>query len=125
MPYAMCNLCGTLTHLSVGDVHDWYETNHPDLETGDIVPHPCYFCGVDLSTGMTVVVRTAERFNGDIKKGDEGSIKRVITSNGFSLFEVTMANGKSYFFVRSEIRKAVQATARCVVSKNEMAERSA
>ncbi len=43
MPYSKCPICGTISHLNVSDVGDWYREYYPELKVGSLVPGRCYY----------------------------------------------------------------------------------
>jgi hypothetical protein len=95
MPFSICPLCGQLSHLSTTEA------------IGGPVIGRCFFCWQELAVGDDVVVRSANRFSdGLVAKGARGTITRILTGEGMSVFEVAIQDGPSVTLLRSEIRKA-------------------
>jgi ribosomal protein L21E len=101
----MCPLCGSLTHLSVGDVKKWYEEFHPDLRFGELVPARCFFCFKEYKEGDEIVVRNPHMTRNNIHVGVRGRITRIIKGNQGELFEIRLEDGKEQTLIRSEIRQ--------------------
>jgi hypothetical protein len=96
----MCTLCGSLAHLSVADHAAWYEKQ--GVPFGTIVPARCPFCWQEIREGDVVVVRTQIVSRDEIKTGDQGVVRSIVTSDGGSIFEVKMQDDKEYRFVRAD-----------------------
>lgn len=75
MPYAKCPVCGTLTHLQVGDIAVWYQDYWPGYQIGALVPAKCPGCWFDLQIGHRVRVRTESKTHPErIHVGDIGIV---------------------------------------------------
>lgn len=44
MPYAQCPRCGSIFHLSVGDVEEWYRKHDPNTPVWETVSDICFTC---------------------------------------------------------------------------------
>jgi hypothetical protein len=99
----MCPLCGSLTHLSVGDVSEWYKEYHPTLAFGELVPAVCYFCFKTLKEGEEVFVRDDALRRKEIA-GLRGNIKKIVDEGNGALFYVQFEGGKEQIVLRPEIR---------------------
>lgn len=97
-------MCGQVSHLSVGDVKEWYEKYHPTIPSGYLVPGRCYFCWQELKAGDSVVIRKVFADGANDHTGEIGVIKEIHTSDG-SLFLVRMDSGKELCFIRAQLRK--------------------
>jgi hypothetical protein len=102
MPYTMCPICGSLSHLNVGDLKDWYAKR--GVPFGSLLPAKCCFCWKEIRVGDVVVLRSFVTPKDYLKPGEKGVVKAVLESEDGLLFEVRMPNGKEYLFVRAEIR---------------------
>jgi len=105
MPFSMCPLCGQVSHLSVGDVKEWYEKYYPQIPFGKQVPGRCLFCFPELKHGDSVVIRRVFTEEQNTHKEKIGIIKEILSSQDGSLFVVQMDAGKELYFIRAQLRK--------------------
>jgi len=105
MPWSKCPLCGTMSHLNVGDVKDWYEEYHPELTFGSLIPTRCFFCWQEVKAGDAVVIRKPTETNQAIQPGERGVMLAILSEKDESLYLVKLASGKECYFIRAEFRK--------------------
>jgi hypothetical protein len=105
MPYSMCPVCRQMSHLSVGDVKEWYESYYPQIPFGTMVPGKCFSCWPELKPGDAVVIRKVFADGPNTQEGEIGVIKDVFTSEHGQLYVVLMDAGKECYFIRAQLRK--------------------
>lgn len=105
MPYSMCSMCGQISHISVGDVKEWYEKYYPEIPLGTMVPGQCFYCWPELKLGDSVVIRQVATEVQDVHKGEIGVITDILTSKDGSVFAVRTEAGKELYFIRAQLRK--------------------
>jgi hypothetical protein len=107
MPYSKCPTCGAISHLSVGDVRQWYAEYYPDVPVGELVPGKCFFCWPELEAGTRVVVRVAVAGEAQAPTGARGVIQRVLSAPEHGkIYLVNLESGEERYFIRAELRKA-------------------
>jgi hypothetical protein len=100
MPYSMCPLCGTLSHLNVVDVSEWYKKHHPNVPFGQLVAGRCFYCWQDLKEGDDVVIRRAISANAQGKDGCRGKVIAGYEGDGGVVYLVKVEAGQELYFVR-------------------------
>ncbi len=105
MPYGMCPLCGQTTHMSVGDVREWYKRYFAGIPQGSLVPARCFYCWQELKLGDSVVVRKVFAEDPNPRTGEVGVIKDIMTADDGSLFLVGLSSGKEVYMIRAQLRK--------------------
>src|ERR1700677_5099195 len=103
----MCPVCGSVSHLNVADVADWYRQRYPRLQVCSLVPAKCFMCWHDLQAGDAVVIRHLVADKPGIRPGTRGTVAQVVNSEDGNLYLVRIEGGKEYYFVRSEIRSFI------------------
>ena len=105
MPYTKCPICGQTSHLNVADPVTWYAERYPDLDLGDLVAAPCFYCFPSIETGDAVVIRSHFTQHPDFAAiASRGIVTRITTSDAGHLFHLQLDGGDDVF-VRGEIRK--------------------
>jgi hypothetical protein len=106
MPYSKCPVCGTVTHLSVGDVQRWYTQYHPGVPFGELVPGRCFYCWSDLEAGMRIVVRQVLGSEAQSSLGARGVVQNLLTApEDGTIYLVKLDTGEERYFIRAELRK--------------------
>jgi phage terminase large subunit GpA-like protein len=108
MPYRLCPQCGTMSHLNVGDVKQWYEQYHPGLAVGSVVPILCFHCFQELKQGDRVVIRNPLQPHTRALSGRNGTLAGLLRSKDGVLYAVKLDEGEEAILVRSELRPLSQ-----------------
>jgi hypothetical protein len=107
MPYSKCPICGTIAHLSVGDVRQWYAEYYPGVPVGELVPGKCFYCWPELEAGMLVVVRQPLGGPAQAPAGTRGVVQQVLSAPAHGMiYLVRVESGDERYFIRAELRKA-------------------
>lgn len=104
MPYMRCTCCGSISHVSVGNVEQWYKDHYPTVPFGQMVPGRCFLCWQELKVGDEVILRKVIGEGAKAEVGDRGVIESILQSEYGDLYVVKLLSGAEQFFVRPELR---------------------
>jgi hypothetical protein len=106
MPYSKCPICGNVSHLSIGNIEDWYRHLYPGIPLGSLVPGKCVYCWQELEIGDRIVIR--ERIGTEllVESGTRGQLVAVLSSPDHgNIYKVRLDSQRERYFVRGELRK--------------------
>jgi hypothetical protein len=70
-----------------------------------LLPAKCFYCWHELKPGDSVVIRKVFVEEGNLRAGEVGVIKDILTADDGSLFLVGLSSGKEVYMIRAQLRK--------------------